>query len=548
MRSRTPVRYREIHDLCLGDKIATAFTVVSWEPWLREMIERMRAQQDMQDKLQEARDQLRQMQNELQNKKKEKSEEQEKNKADDKDVDEGAGEDEEDEGDSGEEEVDGDSGEEEVDGDEQGNQDGDEEGDQADEPSSSGSQPGSSQDSSDDSDTQDQSPGAGAGDGDQEGSGPSGSGPGDDDGGDDGTSELEERLAAQQALVDELKEDADYNMEATSLANAASVSKMIEQAAEDRGTETALALGCGYGHDQIQKLPFEDREQLKALAQRPDFKEFADFFGSFRNYTSPASHRSPDVMEELIGLTKGSTIDRLTQDQLAMLAHPKLKAIVMRDILNDEAQLYDYEGDAETGGGACVVVVDESSSVIPHNPAIKAFIANLAILFKKEQRPFHVIHFDSSGYPHNGDWPGYQEQYFHQTGIKEITELVETFCGGGTEFIAPLERAAEFIEKNCFNSEAVADILIITDGEPADLYRGPVSESWIEKFHERLNKVDAFVWGLAVGNGGNSWSLKELTQGRLATVQDFQGKHADPLAKIINGIQRHRKAKKGKAA
>lgn len=533
-------RYEELHDLCMADNIGTAFTVVSWEPWLREMLERMQEQQKLQEKLQEARDKLRDMQNQAQQPKEKEedgsTEPQDSGQNTDQSQDNGDGDESDEPGDKDQPT---DAGADIQAGDRPGDQPGDGQTSGGDaQPTPGSNSPGD---------------GDGSSSGNQGDNGPNqtnasgGNGPGSDSGNGSDLDELIQAIAAQQELVDDLADDAARSMEVMDLANAANVAEMVEQAAEDRGAEHALAQSCGYGHDEIHKIPFEDREKLRALGAREDFKKFADFFGAYRNYVSPASHKSPDVMEELVGLTKGSAIDRLTQDQLAMLGHPALKPIVLRDLLNSEASVYEYEGDTETGGGGCVVCVDESSSVRHFNPAIKAFVANLAILFKKEQRPFHVIHFDSAGWP-RANWPGYQEQYFHQTGISEITELMETFLGGGTEFIPPLERATEFIERNCFHTEAVNDILIITDGEPADLSRGPTSQAWIDKLHERLDKADAVIWGLAVGRGGSSWSLQQLTQGRLVLIEDFEGSKADPLRKIINGIQKHRKVKKGKAA
>jgi uncharacterized protein with von Willebrand factor type A (vWA) domain len=112
----------------------------------------------------------------------------------------------------------------------------------------------------------------------------------------------------------------------------------------------------------------------------------------------PDSRRRTDGREEIVDVERGGDIARLLPSELARLAHPGLRLLALRGIVERTALQYRMVGTEPEGRGPIVLLLDESSSMNtpngqPHLWARAVGIATLSI-GAKQRREVTVIGFN----------------------------------------------------------------------------------------------------------------------------------------------------------
>jgi len=350
----------------------------------------------------------------------------------------------------------------------------------------------------------------------------------------------DEEIERLQAAANQALENARLSAEKT-------VQQMVDKAIERAEGEGALAraLGAGQGQGDLKHMSLKERQKISKLFDNPKFRTIAEWFGRMESFTRPHEVPVPGIPEELVGLRRGSDpLADLVPEELAMLHDPDLELIFLQNLANEDLPLYDYLGSQMVGMGGLVVCIDESGSM-QGEPDTWAKAVALALfgVARKQHRPFAVIHFEH----------GVRlVQEFTQMSMDEAVKMATTFFGGGTAFIPPIEEGLKFLEKEALKNEGFckSDIVFITDGQPADLYPGGTCTvlrdgndllmdcaAWLGEVHKRLDKVGGTIWGLAVNNG-ESWSLKELAEGKVIPVSQLANKRAgsQPLGKMFKAV------------
>lgn len=190
--------------------------------------------------------------------------------------------------------------------------------------------------------------------------------------------------------------------------------------------------------------------------------------------------------DELQDIELGGEIQRLIPSELVKFVNPALKMALLRDIVEKKAMQYRLDGTDTQGMGPIIVLLDKSGSMgdYPHYRDHWATAVALALYerAKIEKRPMLVLPFNGCVIDEFEIRPG---QQFPET-------LLQMRPGGGTNFIAPLSKAADFIEKEMQTGGKfkTADIVLITDGD---------SNGWPGQIKPRLEKLGAKILGLGIG-------------------------------------------------
>ena len=270
------------------------------------------------------------------------------------------------------------------------------------------------------------------------------------------------------------------------------------------------------------------REAHAQLRNSPRLKKIAQLAGRLeRLASSKARSKVRPGVGEIHGVEIGDDIARLLPSELVCLRHPKLKLVLMSRILERRALTYGMTGREPMARGPIVILLDESSSMREGGRDIWSKAVALALLSTatKQRRAWHLVAF-------SGEIHRELEIPVGRPDAATIAQALDVRCQGGTDFDAPILRAAEIIKTSPTMKQA--DVVIITDGED-DLEPGTVEAA------VALTKTEGVSWFVVgVGQAGGTTCAAAL--GPIATSMVAVGRtdETDPVLPVINLERRAR--------
>jgi uncharacterized protein with von Willebrand factor type A (vWA) domain len=204
--------------------------------------------------------------------------------------------------------------------------------------------------------------------------------------------------------------------------------------------------------------------------------------------------------------------------ELAALAHPQLRRGLLARLVEGQVLTYEHQGTERVGQGAIICCVDTSGSMtIPDTAGVtreawaKAFALALLDQARAAGRDFIGVLFSSR----------HQQQVYRfpagRGPIEDVLGFVETFFNGGTDFMVPLDLAAQLIDEEfTATGRKAADVVFITDDDCA------VTSDWQRGFLATKHRLGFRLFGIAVGRsvGGPLHALSD----NVRSVTEF----ADP--------------------
>lgn len=252
----------------------------------------------------------------------------------------------------------------------------------------------------------------------------------------------------------------------------------------------------GVGPGELQRMPFDQRARLADRLRSGRLGQFADLIGRFRRMAAGQRARKTEhAPGELVGITLGDDLGRLIPSEVAALGVPALRAAFAARYAEQRLFIYDTRGEESTGQGAIIACIDCSGSM--GSPAAggasreawaKACALALLDQARVGHRDFAGILFSSAGERKTFRFPA-----GHAPRIGDVLDFAEFFWGGGTDFAAPLDAAAELLEAE-YNEDGRmrGDIVLITDDECG------VTEDWMRAWTERKHRLGFRVFGIAI--------------------------------------------------
>lgn len=313
--------------------------------------------------------------------------------------------------------------------------------------------------------------------------------------------------AAGQALQQALDGVQQTNEQASAAAEA--MTQAAEGANEERKEDEAAAASYGIGPGQLRRMSFDERRELMERLHRSRMSKLAKLIGSFRMFGEAERRRKiKHAPAEIHEYKLSNDLDKLVPEELNNLAIPELEDQFWIRWANHELLTREVRGPEKAGQGPIIVVCDESGSMgwgaldDAGNTAeawSKAVALALSDQARKNQRDFHYLGFASAGEQYEKHFPK------GQGSLEDVTEFVEHFLNGGTNFMVPLMRAAEIIESYERRDMARPDVVFITDGQ------APVTEEFVKEWHAQLERLDARCYGIQVGGAEASDVLRALS-------------------------------------
>lgn len=211
---------------------------------------------------------------------------------------------------------------------------------------------------------------------------------------------------------------------------------------------------------------------------------------------------------EVYDVTRGADIPRLLPSELSKLAHPALRALLLRDLAQRSAMQYALRSEEPLGRGPIISLLDISGSMRgePHNwtRAIGMALAGVAL---REKRSATIADFNGrvqSVRCLSRDGSATVNGSPVKSAAHAIVDIANTGTSGGTSFDRALRWGLDRIVEADDRDEARADLVIVTDGCDT------VSTSTVEQIAALQNATGLRVFACTINGGALDSNLAEV--------------------------------------
>lgn len=330
----------------------------------------------------------------------------------------------------------------------------------------------------------------------------------------DAADEIREKQQELNEAADELEKQMDKAGTQASTA----LSQAMDNAADEASDLQAAARAWGLDPGQFQRLPAEERMQLaKKFLADTRMREIAKLFGNvFNTALSEQKKKTNNVPEEVVDVTLGNELARLLPKEFLALEDEDLELDFLRRFTDKQLLQYEMSGVETLNQGGIIFCEDNSGSMKGQREIwAKAVCLSLLHLARKQKRTMHVVHFGGPG----------AFKTFSFTKPEDFTpdrimDVAEFFLGGGTDFQTPMQESLRILQDEFADFGGTrADVVFCTDDECG------VQADFMEQWHEAKDELEFSCWGISVAGasryGGYGNTLKDMTDGKVATIEDF---------------------------
>lgn len=237
--------------------------------------------------------------------------------------------------------------------------------------------------------------------------------------------------------------------------------KALGEAADEADKWHAAVNSFGFDPDELAQLPTAKKLELaKTLLRNPSIARIAALVGKFKNMAFGAKATTPTHgFDEIVDIGQGSEIARLLPAE--MIKYSRMRTLFYKDMAEGSLAIYNMKGTDYLGLGPLVICDDVSGSMAGDREEWgKAVILAFVQIAEKQKRPVAVFLFESR----------VVASWLFPKGKKiSIQDKMDFLAfgsnGGGTDYVAALDKALDFIAKAGGAEFRPADIVFVTDGD-----------------------------------------------------------------------------------
>ncbi len=274
-----------------------------------------------------------------------------------------------------------------------------------------------------------------------------------------------------------------------------------KEAKEDAEGAEALLDSFGTEPGALKRMDASARLELaNRIRQNPKLKELAEKVGRFvRLALAEQAQKIVHGIDEVHDIELGNDIHKVLPSELMNLADPDLEILFLKDFAEGSLLQYQLRGKEKVARGAIICMIDSSGSMMGSRETwAKAVGIALLHIAYKQKRDFYGIVFSSAGELLEFDFPK------GRATPAQVLDFAESSFHGGTDFMSPINRAVEVLEKQ-FNEEGSmkGDFVFITDGESY------VTDEWLDRYHNAKEELAFRMYSCLIG--GNSSVLQTIS-------------------------------------
>lgn len=299
-------------------------------------------------------------------------------------------------------------------------------------------------------------------------------------------------LGAEQA-----REAAQASAESAAAGQRAGVRRAAKEATEEAEAEQALMDAFGVEPGEVQRMSFAERAAMAERLRSNRMSEYTSLIGQFKTMAAAQQRRRvAHAADEIVGVTLGDDLQRLTMGELVNMATPELEDDFWLRYAQRELVVYDLAGTEKLGQGPIVVVCDESGSMnkplngesgATREAWSKALSLALLDQARRQGRDFTYIGFSNAEQQYSLTFPRGRGP------VNDVLTLCEHFFGGGTDYDPPLRMALDVVEAAESARSPKPDIVFITDERA-----GALSQDFMARWHAVKARLSTRCFGVAM--------------------------------------------------
>lgn len=269
---------------------------------------------------------------------------------------------------------------------------------------------------------------------------------------------------------------------------------------EAREGLAGLAPGLG-STPAVQDQDGSDRmrlaERLRSDARLRDLIQRA---GRMQRIASAERSSVTEGVEEIFDVTRGNDVARLLPAEISKVAHPAMRALLLRDLAQRSAMVYALRSNEPMGRGPVIGLLDISTSMSgePHRWTRAVGLA-LVGTAQREKRTSVVADFNGGiararKFDRSGEVSDLLSGRRFDSLVDGLMDIASTGVSGGTSFDRALRWSLDQVEGGGSDLDR-ADLVIVTDGCDS------VSAEVVERLSTLRDRTGLRLFALTI-NGG----------------------------------------------
>lgn len=303
--------------------------------------------------------------------------------------------------------------------------------------------------------------------------------------------QLSEALNGEGGYADTVQDVEDQIKSSSNQIRQAARQAAREAKEESEGAD-ALMEFFGTEPGSLKRMDATARMELaNRIRKNRDLRELADKVGRFvRLAMAEQAQKIVHGVDEVHDVEMGDDIHRVLPSELMYLAEEETEDLFLLKFAEKALLQYKLRGQEKVARGAIICMIDSSGSMYgPKDTWARAVGIALLHIAAKQGRDFYGIIFSSGR-------DALLEFNFPKGVAKphEVLDFAEAGYHGGTDFMLPINRSVEVLEKQ-YNDENAqkGDLVMVTDGE------APVNPDWLDRYVNKKEMLGFRLYSCLIG-------------------------------------------------
>jgi len=269
---------------------------------------------------------------------------------------------------------------------------------------------------------------------------------------------------------------------------------------ETREGLAGLAPGLGSAPSTSEQISDDRMRLAERLRSDERLRDLIRRAGRMQRIATSTTRTRTEGTSEIYDVTRGNDVARLLPSEIAKVAHPAMRALLLRDLAQRSAMVYALRSSEPMGRGPLLALLDISVSMRgePHDWT-RAIGMALAGTAQREKRVATIADFNGGiararRFDRDGATDLLSGAPFSST-LDGILDVATTGTSGGTSFDSAVGWAVEQVVEHGDADQKKADLVIVTDGCDS------VSEQVAEKIAALRAQTGLRVFAMTI-NGG----------------------------------------------
>ncbi len=264
-----------------------------------------------------------------------------------------------------------------------------------------------------------------------------------------------------------------------------------KEAKEESESAEALLDSFGTEPGALKRMDASARMELaNRIRQNSTLRELAEKVGRFvRLALAEQAQKIVHGIDEVHDIEMGNDLHKVLPSELMLLSDEDLEILFLKKFAEGDLLQYQLRGKEKVARGAIICMIDSSGSMMGSRETwAKAVAIALLHIAYKQKRDFYGIIFSSANELLEFDFPK------GRATPAEVLEFAESSYHGGTDFMSPINRAIQVLEKQ-YNDEGSmkGDFVFITDGESY------VSDEWLDRYRNAKDELAFRMYSCLIG-------------------------------------------------